>query len=181
MSLLLWRPGEAEFLLVCLWAHLQPPTNRTQLQCSATSVEVPVTLPETVGSPGANHKERSWRYAVISANHKDMLHRGVRKTRSASCNEGESQWNGLDSVGGFWLILIRCEWNVMSTRRMEKYHNSDSRQEVPFKPWCWQHNFTSDQQKSLNDERACGKQQAIGIRPPFGNGHHQEIGRCAYR
>ena len=50
-----------------------------QLQCSATSVEVPITLPETVGSPGANHKERSRRYAVISANNKDMSHQGVRK------------------------------------------------------------------------------------------------------
>ncbi len=55
---------------------------------------------------------------------------------SASCNEGESQWNGSDSVGGFRLLLILCEWNVMSTRRMEKYRSSDSKQEVPFKPWC---------------------------------------------
>ena len=39
------------------------------------------TLPETVGSLGANHEERSRRYAVISANNKDMSHRGVRKMR----------------------------------------------------------------------------------------------------
>ena len=56
----------------------------------------------------------------------------------------------------------------MSTRSTEKYHNSDSRQEVPSKPWCWQHNFNSDQQKSLKDKNASGKQQAIGIRPPLG-------------
>ena len=31
--------------------------------------------------PGANHEERSWRYAVISASNKDMSHWGVRKTR----------------------------------------------------------------------------------------------------
>ena len=90
------------------------------------------------------------------------------------------EWNGLDSVGGFRLLLIHCEWNVMLTRSMEKYHNSDSRQEVPFKPWCWQHSFNSDQQKSLKDELASGKQQAIGIRPPSGNGRHQEIGQHAY-
>ena len=62
-------------------AHLQPLTNRMQVQCSATSVEVPITLSEIVGSPGANHEERSRRYAVIIANNKDMSHRGVRKTR----------------------------------------------------------------------------------------------------
>ena len=48
------------------------PTNRTQSQCSATSVEVLIILPETVGSPGANHGERSRRYAVISASNKDI-------------------------------------------------------------------------------------------------------------
>ena len=37
---------------MCLHPHLQPPTGRMQLQCSATSVEVPITLPETVGSRG---------------------------------------------------------------------------------------------------------------------------------
>ena len=67
-----------------LWAHLQLPTNRTQSQCSATSVEVPITLPETTGSPGANHEERSRRYAVISASNKDLSHRGVRKTRQVA-------------------------------------------------------------------------------------------------
>ena len=82
---------------------------------------------------------------------------------SASCNEGESQWNGSDSIDGFWLLLIRCEWNVMLTLSTEAYHNSDSRQEVPSKPWFWQHNFNSYQQKSLKDECASGKQQAIGI------------------
>ena len=55
------------------------PTSRMQSQCSATSVEVPITLPETVGSQGANHGERSRRYAVISANNKDMSHRGVQE------------------------------------------------------------------------------------------------------
>ena len=69
----------AEFFLVCLWPHLQPPTSQMQSQCNATSVAVPITLPETVGSPGANHGERSWRYAVISANNKDMSHRGVQE------------------------------------------------------------------------------------------------------
>ena len=69
----------------------------------------------------------------------------------------------------------------MSTQSTEKYRNSDSRQEVPSKPWCWQHNFNSDQQKSLKDKCASGKQQAIGISPPSGNGRHQEIGRHAYR
>ena len=68
----------------------------------------------------------------------------------------------------------------MSTQSTEAYRNSDSRQEVPSKPRCWQHNFNSDQQKSLKDEHVSGKQQAIGIRPPFGNGHHQEIGRRAH-
>ena len=29
--------------------------------------------------------------------------------RNASCNEGESQWNGSDSVGEFWLLFICCE------------------------------------------------------------------------
>ena len=53
------------------------------------------------------------------------------------------------SVGGFRLLLIRCEWNIMSTQNTEAYCNSDSRQEVLSKPWCWQHNFNSDQQKSL--------------------------------
>ena len=43
-------------------------------QCSVTSVEVPITFPETVGSPGANHEERSQRYAVISANNKEKSH-----------------------------------------------------------------------------------------------------------
>ena len=42
-------------------------TSRMQSQCSATRVEVPITLPETVGSPGSNHEERSRRYAVISS------------------------------------------------------------------------------------------------------------------
>ena len=55
MSLLLRWLGDAEFFLVCLWHHLQPPTSRMQSQCSATSVEVPITLPETVSSRGANH------------------------------------------------------------------------------------------------------------------------------
>ena len=59
-------------------AHLQPPTNRTQWQYSATSVEVPITLPETAGSPGLNHKEHSWRY---TASNKDMLHQVVWETR----------------------------------------------------------------------------------------------------
>ena len=44
-------------------------------------MEVPITLPETVGSPGANHKERSQRHAVISATNKDMLHQMSRKSR----------------------------------------------------------------------------------------------------
>ena len=48
--------GDAEFFLMCLWAHLQPPTNRTQSQCSATSVKVPITLPETTGSPGGKSR-----------------------------------------------------------------------------------------------------------------------------
>ena len=55
------------------------PTSRMQSQCTATSVEVPITLPETVGSPGANHEEHSRRYAVISANNKDMSHPGVQE------------------------------------------------------------------------------------------------------
>ena len=52
--------------------------NAVAVQCIVTSVEVSITLPETVGSPGANHEERSRRYAVISANNKDMSHRGVQ-------------------------------------------------------------------------------------------------------
>ena len=84
MSLMLWKPGDVEFFLVCLWAHLQPPTNRTQLQSRATSVEVLITLSVTAGSPGANHGERSRRYAVISASNKDMSHRGVQKMRQGS-------------------------------------------------------------------------------------------------
>ena len=35
MSLLLQWPGDAEFFLVYLWSHLQPPISRTQSQCSA--------------------------------------------------------------------------------------------------------------------------------------------------
>ena len=57
------------------------PTNRMQVQCGATSVEVPITLPETASSPEVNHKECSQRYVVISARNKDMSHQGVRKTR----------------------------------------------------------------------------------------------------
>ena len=75
LSLLLRCLGDAKFFLVCLWPHLQPPTNRMQSQCSATSVEVPITLPETVGSLGANHGERSRRYAVISANNTHSPHK----------------------------------------------------------------------------------------------------------
>ena len=66
--------GDAEFFLMCLWSHFQPPTSRMQSQCSATNVEVPITLPEIVSSLGANHEEHSRRYAVVSANNKDMLH-----------------------------------------------------------------------------------------------------------
>ena len=40
-----------------------------QLQCSATSVEVSITLPETVDSPGANHEERSRRYQCQQQGH----------------------------------------------------------------------------------------------------------------
>ena len=52
---------------------------------------------------------------------------------------------------------------------------------MPSKPWCWQHNFNSYQQKSLKDEHASGKQQAIRIQPPSGNGRHQEIGWHAHQ
>ena len=51
--------------------------NAVTMQCCATSVEVPITLLETAGSPGANHKECSERYTVISASNKDMSNRGV--------------------------------------------------------------------------------------------------------
>ena len=34
---------------------------------------------------------------------------------------------------------------------------------MPFKPWYWQHNFNSDQQKSLKDKGASGKQQGFDL------------------
>ena len=52
-----------------------PTFNPRQAECSRSAI----TLPETFGSPGANHEERSRRYAVIGANSKDMSHRGVQE------------------------------------------------------------------------------------------------------
>ena len=58
-----------------------PTCNLRQTECSATSVEVPITSPETAGSPVENHEERSWRYTVISASNKDMSHRGDQEMK----------------------------------------------------------------------------------------------------
>ena len=66
------------------------------------------------------------------------------------------------------LSLLPVRGNQKKKRKQEVRLVLWSRQEVPFKPWCWQHNFNSDQQKSLKDKCASGKQQAIGIRPQLG-------------
>ena len=126
-----------------------PSTPNEQSRFSATSVEVPNILPETAGSLRANYKERSRKYTVISASNKVSGKWGKGRDGTATLSPHKLEVLPvmkvtINSVGGFRLLLIRCERNVMSTRSTEKYHNADNRQEVPSKPWCWQHIFNSD-------------------------------------
>ena len=73
--------GQCRVLPRVLWAPPSTTDKQNAVAVYCYKCGGPITLPETVGSSGANHEECSRRYAVISANNRDMLPRGVRQTR----------------------------------------------------------------------------------------------------
>ena len=102
-----------------------------QSQCRATRVEVPITLPETVGSLGANHEEHSQRYAGQEAGTTLSPHKLEEVLPVMKVKVSGMDWVALVDSG--------CSSSAVSGMlcQPEVWKSTAILTGSAFKPWCW--------------------------------------------